>query len=509
MEKLCLDDDLAPLVVIGAGPHALSLLCRLIEDEPDLFTEAERTQMTVKAGTGAKGRARPFAAVRKHLSRRVDNPLAGVRVLDAHGGWLTQWRLNFAALEIAHLRSHADLHPCPYDWQSLRVFAEKRPDELWHMQYLERDEAHAADWRGPFKLPDARLFLDFCDALVERYGLRDAVETAHVASVGVVPPAADGGACTFVVRLADGREIPARRVVCAAGPGHWLAGMRTNLPWWADDLLKALPAACADRVLHSSRLLPALAGEGGAAAKAALRGLRVLLIGGGQTAGHLALLALAHGARRVVVAARRRVRRKPFDIDLELMGDRRGKLLRAYAAQPPRDRLEHNRRVRGGGSMSPEIFAELTAHADGGRFELLEEVSVEDAEWVAAGDGGDGGGGGGGDGGGDDGGGGGGCVHVTFDDRSVGDFDRVWLATGGELDVSREPLLGGVLAQRPIEVVGGLPVLTDELAWDDATPLYVLGGFAQLQLGPDALNLAGARAGTVRVARALRPQLRS
>ena len=246
MEKLCLDDDLAPLVVIGAGPHALSLLCRLIEDEPDLFTEAERTQMTVKAGTGAKGRARPFAAVRKHLSRRVDNPLAGVRVLDAHGGWLTQWRLNFAALEIAHLRSHADLHPCPYDWQSLRVFAEKRPDELWHMQYLERDEAHAADWRGPFKLPDARLFLDFCDALVERYALRDAVETAHVASVGVVPPAADGGACTFVVRLADGREIPARRVVCAAGPGHWLAGMRTNLPWWADDLLKALPAACAN-----------------------------------------------------------------------------------------------------------------------------------------------------------------------------------------------------------------------------------------------------------------------
>ena len=67
---------------------------------------------------------------------------ADARVLDAHGGWLTQWRLNFAALEIAHLRSHADLHPCPYDWQSLRVFAEKRPDELWHMQYLERDEAH-------------------------------------------------------------------------------------------------------------------------------------------------------------------------------------------------------------------------------------------------------------------------------------------------------------------------------------------------------------------------------
>ena len=148
--------------------------------------------------------------MRKHLSRRVDNPLAGVRVLDAHGGWLTQWRLNFAALEIAHLRSHADLHPCPYDWQSLRVFAEKRPDELWHMQYLERDEAHAADWRGPFKLPDARLFLDFCDALIERYGLRDAVETSPTAA-----RFRRGASCAPPAR---GTGSPACGPTCRGGP---------------------------------------------------------------------------------------------------------------------------------------------------------------------------------------------------------------------------------------------------------------------------------------------------
>ena len=96
---------------------------------------------------------------------------------------------------------------------------------------------------------------------------------------------------------------------------------------------------------------------------------------------------------------------------------------------------------------------------------------------------------------------------MNTDDRSVGDFDRVWLATGGELDVSREPLLGGVLAQRPIEVVGGLPVLTDELARDDATPLYVLGASRSSSSAPTRLAGGASRDGAG--GEALRPQLRS
>ena len=408
MEKLCLDDDLAPLVVIGAGPHALSLLCRLIEDEPDLFTEAERTQMTVKAGTGAKGRG-PFAAVRKHLSRRVDNPLAGVRVLDAHGGWLAQWRLNFAALEIAHLRSHADLHPCPYDWQSLRVFAEKRPDELWHMQYLERDEAHAADWRGPFKLPDARLFLDFCDALVERYGLRDAVETAHVASVGVVPPAADGGACTFVVRLADGREIPARRV--GAPPARGTA-RHAHQP----AVVGRRPAEGAPRRVRRPRaaLVAAAARAGGRGRRGgqggAPRGRACCWSAAGRRratsrSSHSRTAPAASSSPRAAACA---ASRSTSTSSSWATGEA------SSSARTPRSRRATASSTTGASAAaarwSPEIFAELAAHADGGRFELLEEVSVEDAEWVAAG------GGGGGDGGGDDdgGGGGGGCVRVTL-----------------------------------------------------------------------------------------------
>ena len=37
------------LLVIGAGPHSLSLLSRLIDDEPDLLTESERAKIMKKS----------------------------------------------------------------------------------------------------------------------------------------------------------------------------------------------------------------------------------------------------------------------------------------------------------------------------------------------------------------------------------------------------------------------------------------------------------------------------
>ena len=76
------DDAMLDLVVIGAGPHALSLLCRLIDSAPDLLTEQERTHLVQKAGT----RARSHKEVRKGLARRFDGPrtLPNVAVVDAH-----------------------------------------------------------------------------------------------------------------------------------------------------------------------------------------------------------------------------------------------------------------------------------------------------------------------------------------------------------------------------------------------------------------------------------------
>ena len=88
--------------------------------------------------------------------------------------------------------------------------------------------------------------------------------------------------------------------------------------------------------------------------------------------------------------------------------------------------------------------------------------------------------------------------------HDISQYDYVWLATGGTLDLSLVPIFASLQSQHPIDGVRGLPVLQDDLSWAErASPLYIMGVFAQLQLGADALNLAGARSGSVLVARAL------
>ena len=67
LEAITQSDAMLDLLVIGAGPHALSLLARLVDDEPDLLTESQRTFTMSKAR-----HAKPKEVVREHLKRRFD-----------------------------------------------------------------------------------------------------------------------------------------------------------------------------------------------------------------------------------------------------------------------------------------------------------------------------------------------------------------------------------------------------------------------------------------------------
>ena len=58
-----------------------------------------------------------------------------------------------------------------------------------------------------------------------------------------------------------------------------------------------------------------------------------------------------------------------------------------------------------------------------------------------------------------------------------------------------------------IEVIGGMPCLTDDLAWADNVPLYIAGRLAGLRIGPDCGNLEGARVGAERISWAVNERL--
>ena len=597
-QQLNSEDELLDLVVIGAGPHALSLVCRLVDDEPDLLPEIERQRMmtktserlnghTCKGGRKAERREGGCGAtnrqVRHHLSKSFDATTALPKsvVVDSHGEWMAEWKQNFDALEIQTTRSHADFHPCPFDYKSLRVWAHQqhRQSELHETRHLDKEAIRKAGFENnessslsfnktPYVLPSTSLFNDFCDDLVTRYNLDPLLRKGYVTEVKVVHAAISSEPCTFEVYLADGNVLKARKVVCAMGPGPMFKGMRPKMPCWVSQLLTELSETdqedaedAASRVVHSQELV-----EWFRRGNVPVANSRILIIGGGQTAAHLALKA-ARADCKVTLATRRLVSVRPFDLpnqamglgDFKSVGDERlgylgrdrADMLAKVHRRLPKERVEIARQLRGGGSVSPQVFQELLELAESSELSLpssapsvtpavsssievtsssagslsigagsgsdsdsaSESASVsssvssnsstdsgllhqlgsvklmEEAVVVKAG-----------------------CnnaaeIQVQFEDGTEGEFDYIWLATGGNLDLHAIPLLDSVTKQWPIDIVdhmgSALPVLQPDLSWDVNCPLYILGAFAQIELGPDALNVAGARSGSVLVAKAL------
>lgn len=165
------------LAVIGAGPHALTLVAHLLQKRQSI-----------------KGK---FA------------------VFDPSGSWLSRWKQQFAALEIPHLRSPAVHHPHPNPF-ALRKFAESRSHELL----------------PPYDLPGTELFGDFCQDIIAELQLQDQVIPVAVTSI---KPLLDHFHPQFQLGLSDGKTITARRVVLATGSSKiqipdWVSQIKTLYP---------------------------------------------------------------------------------------------------------------------------------------------------------------------------------------------------------------------------------------------------------------------------------------
>lgn len=165
------------LAIIGAGPHALTLVTHLLQKRQTMWG--------------------------KFL------------VFDKSGRWMSRWQNQFAALEIPHLRSPAVHHPDPNPF-ALRKFAESRPHEFF----------------PPYDLPGTRLFDDFCQDVIRRYSLQQQVIPLDVTRIEPLPH-------LFRPRLRlwlqDGQSIIARRVVLATGSS------KLQLPDWVNQITSGYP----------------------------------------------------------------------------------------------------------------------------------------------------------------------------------------------------------------------------------------------------------------------------
>ena len=216
-------------------------------------------------------------------------------------------------------------------------------------------------------------------------------------------------------------------------------------------------------------------------------GARVAVVGGGISAAQVALKLAKFGAESILIR-RHPIREADFDSDPGWLGPRRMNgfsKVRCY-----RRRRAEIQRARNRGSLPREVASDLKRAVRHGRIQELEGVVTEA---VAANSG------------------------VRLQVSAAGRtrrlaVDRVLLATGFE---GRRP--GGAWLDETIAACDlpvapcGFPIVDASLRWDApaegskaTSGLYVAGGLAELELGPTARNIAGARESARRLTEAAR-----
>eukprot|EP00803_Ostreobium_quekettii_P006908 evm.model.scf_1685.2 EVM.evm.TU.scf_1685.2 scf_1685:9435-10904(-) len=470
-------DTVQDLVVVGAGPHALTFLCFLLEQEPmgaalvDAHRAVIRSRLSDRelraiidrrrrAGASTRGSARPK-----------------LKVVDRHGGegWMRNWRRQFDVLRIENLRSNAGLHPDPVDPEMLFEYARALGLSMEEGFAPITGVPRSREFHGPFQVPTAALFARFCDFLVQAYRLGGALVEGEVVAIEQVELREGGGedggdgVCNgFCVTLANGTILKSRIVV--ASVGH--ANLR-NFPDWIDP-----DSAPAGRISHAWDFVHIEGVE-----KQRYGGEVILIIGGGQTSVQLAALAVDLGAKMVVLLVRSELKVRQFDSDLLWTGRLRSERLRAFFKEAHMDaRLGMIEEARQGGTITPEGKATLECLEAQGRCRVMEGVEGWDAQWVPEK----------------------GSFDVLLSDDTEMVADRIWAATGSRMDVVEEGIFDPMMTSSPISTVGGYPVLQPDLRWNPGVNMYVIGAYSALAVGPDAVNLSGARRAGFKVAKSIK-----
>ncbi|CAL8246384.1 unnamed protein product [Lota lota] len=565
------------VLIIGGGPHALTLASLLSTPLPDLqpangsaptqqdplVQGLDHKQHRPRAQNQSRGRRDKRKAPAKQRVEewtippdRGTTPALDLRVVDSYGEWASLWESQFSALNIPHLRSHTLVHTDPFNKKALQDFTVRqgRTAELQSLPdqgFILDDNAYFSDMRLGRKeqrrlhmssnlkrnlavcLPGTQLTVDFFKEQVERYRLDRVLLEGTVDSIIPVmmeeeeeerdgddhgssekkeeeeeveeKEAGTGGASDrerdreefrkrrvkyFRVLLQGGVTLEARQVVLATGPTR---AQMANIPSWVEGISEDYPE---ERLQHTVSLMHHLAsarraGLSPGGGRVCEVGQRLMVVGGGLTSAHIVSIALEQGASHVTWVMRKHLQLKQFDVgDVEgLVGryshvehgiklDGRAHLSQFYGEKSLHRRLAMIRQARKGGAVSPEAYVQLKPFIQSGQVDLKTYCQVSQAKW---------------------------CYRrqvwsVALCNGSSWTGDRIWLATGCKLDARHDPLLSGVMKEYPVQVMEGWPCVTQALQWAPGCPLYVMGQYSALQVGPHAVNLAGGQAASLRIA---------
>ncbi|XP_030269654.1 uncharacterized protein LOC115579990 isoform X2 [Sparus aurata] len=497
---------LLDVLIIGGGPHALTLATLLSNSDPvpnsdhghdsahspscsdPLGLQANPQTSDSKRCRGRKKRrATTGVALEEQLAQaatleRVVCPPLSFRVVDSYGEWTTLWESQFTALNIPHLRSHTLVHTDPLNkverYSLDRALVKGTVEHITPVMEEENDWTQERETEGELRVTER-----------SGDGLRKRVKY-------------------FQVQLQEGLVLKANQVVMATGPTR---AQMANIPSWVKSIEESYPE---ERLQHTVHLMHRLT-----TARQQLQdcqresetfstqelcgvceaGQRVMVVGGGLTSAHVVSIALQQGAGHVTWVMRKHLQLKQFDVgDVEsLVGryshvehgikmDGQAYLRQFYNERSLHKRLAMIRQARKGGAVTPEAYIHLQPFILSGQVDVKTYCEVSEARW---------------------------CyrsqawsLSLSTGERWTGDM--IWLATGCKLDVRQDPLLSAVMKEFPIQVMDGWPCISESLQWAEGCPLYLMGQYTALQIGPHAVNLAGGQAASMRIAKNIRRRQR-
>lgn len=309
------------------------------------------------------------------------------------------------------------------------------PHDLWH--FARRRGLRPGLFRGPYRRPALALFRDHCRQQIAEHGL----DRLHLRGRATGLTRVEQGWCVET----DQGLLPARRVLLALSVGD-----EPRWPGWAEAL-----RAAGGPVQHLYGCAGAVAPPAGEA----------VVVGGGISAAQAAVALARAAPGAVTLLMRHDIRVEAFDSPAGWVGP---KELRGFLAEPS---MARRRTLIAGarrpGSM-PEDVARTLRRAEAAG--MLRIVRGEVWRATLAADG---------------------TAELELPGLRLR-AAKVLLATGF---AQRRP--GGAWLDQAVTDYDlplapcGYPLVAPSLAW--APGLYVTGGLAELELGPVARNIAGAR----------------
>ncbi|XP_050978483.1 uncharacterized protein zgc:113276 [Labeo rohita] len=508
------------VLIIGGGPHALTLATLLSNPEQPLCqSNAEILQGIQLSKTKAKSarykKRQPTRPVfdTENEAKSLPCPPLHFKVVDSYGKWTSLWESQFASLNIPHLRSHTLVHTDPFNKKALQNFVleQNRQDELYCLpekiciqdenaffndnRLGKKDKNLLSTTNGLqknlyFSLPGTQLSIDFFQEQVRKYDLDSVLIRATVDRIIPVLAEDERMVKFFKVTLHTGENLEAKRVIMATGPSR---AQMANIPCWVQAIQESYPE---ESLQHTVQLMHSLCtheemGEPSSGSPPVCQmGQRVMVVGGGLTSAHVISIALKQGACHVTWVLRKHLQLKQFDVgDIEsLIGryshvehgikmDGLAYLRQFYNEKSLHKRLAMIKQARKGGAVTPEAYVQLRPFIQSGQLLIRAQCQVTEAKW---------------------------CYQsqrwrVSLCNGEQWSGEKIWLATGCKLDVAQDPLLSDVMKKFPIQVLEGWPYITESLQWRAGCPLYLMGQYAALQVGPHAVNLAGGQAASIRI----------